>query len=165
MTDDENSQHQSKIYEENRVDLSSSSENSQREPVNAEPSTADNTNSAKLVRDKNLLANAKEFDENGNESSLAPLGGEFQTPAKVCGVGSATKTRDNHFIFDESMLSKKNAEQTAGKETNPWQPGRDDASDGPTNEPEDDSSNLTPQIDSRKFETSVQETNWVQFAE
>ena len=42
------------------------------------------------------------------------------------------------------MLSKKNAEQTGSKETNPWETGRDMQSDGPTNEPEEDSSNLTP---------------------
>ena len=40
-----------------------------------EPSTADNTNSARLA---NGLAVGKEnHDDNGNESSLAPLGGDF----------------------------------------------------------------------------------------
>ena len=59
------------------------------------------------------------------------------------------------------MLSKKNIEQTGGKETVPWEAGRDQPSDEPSNEAEEDSSNLTPQIDSRKYAPSAQPLNSV----
>ena len=43
--------------------------------MNTDPSTTDNTNSSRPV---NQAVSGKEhLDEAGNESSLAPLGGEF----------------------------------------------------------------------------------------
>ena len=109
MTDEENSMTQSRLEEnldESKVETSS--QGSRKQNMNTDPSTADNTNSSRPV---NQEARGKEqFDEAGNESSLAPLGGEFQTPAKTCAIGSAKNTKDNHFVFEDSMMSKKNIE-------------------------------------------------------
>ena len=76
MTDDENSMTQSRLEENlDESKIENSSQGSTKQNMNTDPSTTDNINSSIPV---NQAVSGKEhLDEAGNESSLAPLGGEF----------------------------------------------------------------------------------------